>query len=62
MSEPELRREIDSCVASLAQRGRPQLAQRLGAQLERLAREHQTAKAIALLELFGPSKATGASG
>ena len=55
MSEPELHRAVESCVESLARRGRGHLAQRVGVQLERLIREGQTAQALAVLALFGPT-------
>jgi hypothetical protein len=54
MSEPELRRAVDSCVETLVQRGRAHLAQRVGAQLERLLREGRTSQALAVIGLFGP--------
>ena len=53
MSEPELRRAVDACVESLARRGRPHLAARVGAKLERLIGGGDTAQALAILALFG---------
>jgi len=52
MSEPELRRAVESCVETLTRRGRPELAQRIGLQLERLVREGQTSRALAVIGLF----------
>jgi hypothetical protein len=54
MSEPELRRAVQSCVENLARRGRPHLAQRVGAQLERLIGDGQTPRALAVMALFEP--------
>ena len=54
MSEPELRRAVESCVESLVRRGRAQLAQRVGAQLDGLVREGRTSQALAVIALFGP--------
>ena len=54
MSEPELRRAVQSCVESIARRGRPHLAQRVGAQLERLVDDGRTPQALAVIALFGP--------
>lgn len=54
MSEPELRRAVESCVETLVRRGRAQLAQRVGAQLDGLVREGRTAQALAVIALFGP--------
>ena len=53
MSESELRRAIESCVEDLTRRGRPHLAQRVGAKLERLLGEGQTRQALAVIQLFG---------
>jgi hypothetical protein len=55
MSEPELHRAVESCVETLVRRGRGHLAQRIGAQLERLVREGRTSQALAVIALFGPS-------
>jgi len=54
MSEPELRRAVESCVEGLARRGRANLAQRVGKQLEALVREGRTSQALAVISLFGP--------
>jgi hypothetical protein len=52
VSEPELRREVESYVDALVRRHREALAQRVGAQLDRLLREGQTAQALAVIALF----------
>lgn len=52
MSEPELRRAVESCVETLVRRGRANLAQRVGSQLDRLVREGRTAQALAVIALF----------
>ena len=54
MSQAELDSAVASCVETLVRRGRAHLAQRVGAQLERLVREGETAQAIALIGLFAP--------
>jgi hypothetical protein len=54
VSELELRRAVESCVESLTRRGRPHLAQRVGAQVDRLLRDGQTAQAAAVIGLFSP--------
>ena len=54
MSEPELRRAVESCVETLVRRGRTQLAQRVGAQLDGLVREGRASQALAVIALFGP--------
>lgn len=54
MSEPELRRAVESCVEDLAQRGRPYLAQRVGAKLERLIGDGRAPEALAVIGLFRP--------
>ena len=52
MSEPELRRAVESCVETLVRRGRAHLAQRVGAQLDLLVREGRTSQALAVIGLF----------
>ena len=54
MSEPELRRAVDTCVTDLAVRGRESLAQRVGARLERLIGEGEEEQALAIIGLFSP--------
>ena len=54
MSEPELRRAVESCVENLARRGRPSLAQRVGAELERLIGDGKAPQALAVIGLFDP--------
>ncbi len=52
MSETELRRAAQACVESLVHRGRPHLAQRVGAKLERLLGCGETGQALAVIALF----------
>ena len=52
MSEPELRRAVEATAEKLVRQGRPQLAQRVGAQLERLLEDGKTPQALALIGLF----------
>ena len=53
MSEQELRRAVQMCVDEIARRGRPHLAQRVGARLERLIGEGRTRQALSVIALFG---------